>query len=85
MCFNYSSSSLTEPPVTCPVPGAPTMGSVSTSGQSYLEGSQVTYQCFEGLFPKGVLAATCTRDGQNGMWEPDPSVVVCQTLPGIYI
>ncbi|XP_064402839.1 uncharacterized protein LOC135348523 [Halichondria panicea] len=67
--------------VTCDVPAAPSMGSVNTNGQSYTEGSQVTYQCNDGLFPMCVLTATCTRDGQNGVWEPDPSVVVCRTSP----
>ena len=68
--------------MTCDVPAAPSMGSVNTNGQSYTEGSQVTYQCNDGLFPMCVLTATCTRDGQNGVWEPDPSVVVCRTSPG---
>ncbi len=58
------------------------MGSVNTSGQSYTEQSQVTYQCNEGLFPMGVLTATCARDGQNGIWKPDPSTVLCRTSPG---
>ena len=41
--FAYRSSciSLTESPVTCPVPGSPSMGIMNTSGQSYIEGSQV--------------------------------------------
>ncbi|XP_064382170.1 uncharacterized protein LOC135331039 [Halichondria panicea] len=72
---------IVEPPVTCPVPGVPSMGSVSTVGQSYTEGSQVTYQCNEGLFPMGVLTSTCARNGQNVVWEPDPSTVVCRTVP----
>ncbi len=71
-----------EPPVTCPVPEAPSNGSVNTNDQSYTEGSQVTYQCNDGLFPTGVLIATCTSDGQNKVWEPDPSAVVCRTSPG---
>ncbi len=54
------------------------MGSVSTSGQFYTEGSQITYQCNDGLFPVGVLTANCT----NGVWEPGPSAVVCKTTPG---
>ncbi|XP_064401906.1 uncharacterized protein LOC135347787 isoform X1 [Halichondria panicea] len=73
-----------EPPVTCLVPVAPSMGNVCISGQSYIEGSQIIYQCNDGLFPMGVLNATCTRDTrdrQNGVWEPDPGAVVCRTLP----
>ncbi len=83
--FAYRSSriSLTEPPVTCPVPGSPSMGGVNTSGQSYTEGSQVIYQCNDEHFPEGFLTATCTRDRQNGVWDPNPSAVVCRTLPGI--
>ncbi len=88
MHLHRSSISLTEPPVTCAVPRAPSIGSVSTSGQSYTEGSEVTYQCNDGLFPMGVLSATCTRntsDGQNGVWEPDPGAVVCRISPGSVI
>ncbi len=82
LSLHRSSISFTEPPVTCPVPGSPSMGSVNTSGQSYTEGSQVIYQCNNGLFPMSVLIATCVRGGQNGVWEPDPSTVVCRTSPG---
>ena len=82
LSLHRSSISFTEPPVTCPVPGSPSMGSVNTSGQSYTEGSQVIYQCNDGLFPMSVLIATCVRGGQNGVWEPDPSTVVCRTSPG---
>ncbi len=70
------------PPVTCDAPMAPSLGSVNANGQPYTEGLQVTYQCAEGLFPMGVLNTTCTRDRQNGVWEPDPSSVVCRTSPG---
>ncbi len=67
----------------CPVPGAPSNGSVSTSGQSYTVESEVTYQCNDGLFPMGLMNVTCTREGQNGVWKPvDPSTVVCRTAPG---
>ncbi len=82
-CDIFFDCSFTEPPVTCPVHGAPSVGSVNTSGQSYTEGSQeVTYQCNDGLFPIGVLIATCARDEQNVVWEPNPSTVVCRTVPG---
>ncbi len=73
------------PPIMCPVPGAPSNGSVNASNnQTYLEGSEVTYQCVAGLFPMGILIANCTRDGQNGVWKPeDPSTVECRTAPGV--
>ena len=61
------------------------MGSVSTGSQSYIEGSQVSYQCNDGLFPMGVLTTTCTREGQDGVWEPNPSAVLCRTVPGTVI
>ena len=67
----------------CPVPGAPSNGIVNVSGESYIEGSEVTYQCNDGLFPVGLFIVTCTRDGQNGVWKPeDPSTVECRTTPG---
>ena len=71
------------PPVMCPAPGAPSNGSVNTGSQSYTEGSEITYQCDDGLFPMGLFIANCTRDGQNGVWKPeDPSNVECRTAPG---
>ena len=79
------SHSPTAPPVMCPVPGAPSNGSVNASGQSYTEGSEVTYQCNDGLFPVGLFIITCTRDRdeQNGTWKPEaPSTVECRTVPG---
>ncbi len=68
----------------CLVPGAPSNGSVNTSNnQMFLEGSEVTYQCDDGLFPMGILIASCIRDGQNGVWKPeDPSTVECRTVSG---
>ena len=34
------------PPVMCPVPGAPSNGSMNISNtQTYIEGSEVNYQC----------------------------------------
>ncbi len=71
------------PPVMCPAPGAPSNGSVNASDQSYIEGSKVTYQCNDGLFPMGVFITTCTRDRQNVVWKPEiPSTVECRTAPG---
>ncbi len=71
------------PPVMCPVPGAPSNGSMNISNtQTYIEGSEVIYQCNNGHFPMGLLITTCTRYGQNGVWKPeDPSIVECRTVP----
>ncbi len=68
----------------CPVPGAPSNGSVNASNnQTYIEGSEVTYQCNNELFPMGLFITTCTRDGQNGVWKPeDPNTIECRTAPG---
>ncbi len=76
--------SLIAPPVMCPVPGAPSNGSMNArNDQTFIEGSEVTYQCDAGLFPMGILIANCTRDGQKGTWKPvDPSIVECRTAPG---
>ena len=80
MIFSYS---FIAPPVTCDPPGAPSMGSVNTTDQqTYTEGSTVTFQCDPGLFPLGVMTATCTRQGQTGVWDPDPGSIVCRTSPG---
>ena len=61
------------------------MGSVNTSSQSnFMEGSEVTYHCDDGLFPTGVMTSTCTDVGGRGEWRPvDPSTVVCRTMPGM--
>ena len=71
------------PPLTCDPPGAPFNGTVNTTDQqSYTDGSTVTFQCDPGLFPLGVMNATCTIQGQTGVWDPDPGSIVCRTSPG---
>ena len=83
-CLLLLPLSSSAPPVTCDPPGAPFNGTVNTTDQqSYTEGSTVTFQCDPGLFPLGVMNATCTIQGQTGVWVPyDPGSIVCRTSPG---
>ena len=82
-CLLLLPLSSSAPPVTCDPPGAPSNGTVnSTDQQSYNEGSTVTFQCDPGLFPLGVMNATCTSVGQTGVWVPyDPGSIVCRPFP----
>ena len=82
-CLLLLPLSSSAPPVTCDPPGAPSNGTVnSTSQQSYTDGSTVTFQCDPGLLPLSVMSATCTIQGQTGVWDPDPGSIVCRTSPG---
>ena len=49
------------PPITCGPPQPPSNGSVNFGNQSppYVEGTTVTIQCDDGLFPNA-MTATCT-------------------------
>ena len=70
------------PPVTCGTPQPPSNGRVSFGNQSppYAEGTTVTFQCDDGLFPIDTRTTTCE---QSGLWEPNPGNLTCRERPGI--
>ena len=72
------------PPITCGPPSPPSNGSVDFGNQSppYVEGTIVTFQCDNGLFPNDTMAATCTDMSGTGEWEPNPADLICRGAPG---
>ncbi|XP_064404071.1 complement factor H-related protein 3-like [Halichondria panicea] len=77
------SISVTDPPVTCGFPAAPSRGSLDISERlpPFLLGSQVIYRCDEGLFPPDVRTSTCTDVGGRGEWVENPGSLVCRERP----
>ena len=43
------------------------------------KGSEVTFQCNEGLFPSNMITIVCTSEER---WSPDPEGIVCGEQPG---
>ena len=78
---------MTEAPtVTCGTPQSPSNGSVNIGNQSppYAEGTTVTFQCDDGLFPNDTRNTTCTDMLGMGEWDPDPAYLDCGINPGQY-
>ena len=50
-------------------------GSFGGNITSTVEGSNVTYQCDDGLAPEGTMTAVC---GEDGEWRPNPGDVECR-------
>ena len=73
--------------VTCGTPQPPSNGSVKFGNQPlqyYAEGTTVTFQCDDGLFPNDVRSTTCTDMSGLGEWVPDPADLDCEITPGKY-
>ena len=72
------------PPITCESPQPPSNGSVNFGNQSppYVQGTTVTFQCEDGLFPNDAMTATCNEMSGMGEWEPNPAYLVCRGSPG---
>ena len=43
------------------------------------EGSSITFNCEDGLFPNVTITATCTREGY---WRTDPTTYMCINITG---
>ena len=50
-------------------------GSFGGDITSTVEGSEITYQCDDGLTPEGNMTAVC---GEDGEWRPNPGDVECR-------
>ena len=50
-------------------------GSFGGDITSTVEGSEITYQCDDGLTPEGTMTAVCEEDGE---WRPNPGDVECR-------
>ena len=51
-------------------------GSFGGDIPSTVEGSEITYQCDDGLTPEGTMTAVC---GEDGEWRPNPGDVECRS------
>ena len=51
-------------------------GSFGGDITSTVEGSEITYQCDDGLTPEGNVTAVC---GEDGEWRPNPGDVECRS------
>ena len=61
--------------------GSPQLPLNSTIGEynSTMRGSEVTFQCDEGLFPPNEMTSVCTlQDSGEGRWYPDPEQLECK-------
>ncbi len=52
----------------------PQNGTISDYFVPALPGTQVTFQCDDGLFPEGIMAAICLDAGE---WDKNPVGIVC--------
>ena len=72
------------PPIICGSPQPPSDGSVNFGNQSppYVQGTTVTFQCDDGLFPNDTMTATCRDMSGMGEWDPNPVDLTCRERPG---
>ncbi|XP_064400075.1 uncharacterized protein LOC135346389 [Halichondria panicea] len=64
------------PPTRCTVPlSPPKNGTISDHSAPALPATQVTFQCDNGLFPKGIMTAVCLATGE---WDKNPGEIVCR-------
>ena len=72
------------PPIACGSPQLPSNGSVDFGNQSppYVEGTIVTFQCGNGLFPNETMNTTCRDISGMGEWNPNPADLICRGAPG---
>ena len=64
-------------PVSCGDPTPPSNGSIGDY-ESTVEGTEVNYQCDDGLIPGGEMMTTCLT---NRTWSPDPAKLECVEPP----
>ena len=64
-----------SPVADCGYPDPPVNGSFGGDITSTVEGSEITYQCDDGLSPEGNMTAVC---GEDGEWRPNPGDVECR-------
>ena len=67
---------LSAPPMNCTTPlSLPQNGNISDHSLPAIPGTQVTFQCDKGLFPEGIMTATCLATGE---WDKNPGEIVCR-------
>ena len=53
----------------------PWNGTIGNHSVSAIPGTQVTFQCNDGLFPEGIMNVTCLATGE---WDKIPGEIVCR-------
>ncbi|XP_064401038.1 sushi, von Willebrand factor type A, EGF and pentraxin domain-containing protein 1-like isoform X2 [Halichondria panicea] len=75
-CTSLPTLPPTTPPMNCraslPPPRNGTIGNHSVPA---IPGTQVTFQCDDGLFPERTMTATCLATGE---WDKNPGEIVCR-------
>ncbi len=66
VCYLHSSSNELS---------SPQNGTISEHSVPAIPGAQVTFQCDNGLFPEGIMTATCLVTGE---WDKNPGEIVCR-------
>ncbi|XP_064401761.1 complement receptor type 1-like [Halichondria panicea] len=87
-CTSLTTPTLTTPPsMNCAASLSPPQnGTISDHSVPAIPGTQVTFQCDDGLFPEGTMTATCLATGE---WDSNPEEIVCRnesiycTLPAL--
>ncbi len=68
----------TAPPMNCTAPPSPPRnGTISNHSVPAIPGTQVTFQCDDGLIPEGIMTATCLATGK---WDRNPGKIVCRGI-----
>ncbi len=63
-------------PMRCTVQLGPLQnGTINDHLVPALPGTQVTFQCDNGLFPEGIMIVTCLDTGE---WSQNPGEIVCR-------
>ncbi len=70
LILHYTAPSMS----TAPLP-PPRNGSISDHAVPAIPGTQVTFQCDDGLFPEGIMTATCLFTGK---WDKHSGKIVCR-------
>ncbi len=55
--------------------GPPQNDIISVHSVPAVPATQVTFQCDNGLFPEGILTATCLATGE---WDKNPGEIICR-------
>ncbi|XP_064402132.1 uncharacterized protein LOC135347907 isoform X5 [Halichondria panicea] len=75
-CTLLTTPTPTIPPMSCTTSLSPPQnGTISNRSAPAIPGTQVTFQCDDGLFPEGILTATCLV---TGMWDKNPGEIICR-------
>ena len=53
----------------------PQNGTISDHSVPAIPGTQVTFQCDDGLFPEEIMTAICLATGE---WDRNPEEIVCR-------